>query len=401
MSFYSEKKYLCSVNILIMNYSKLLSVAAVIISLVSCNQAGQNESPEDLCLRLGFAWNLGNHFDSFGFATESTPDSAAYWDGSRPAEDLYKSLAANGVKTVRIPVTWGAWESEGPEYVIDPAFIALVRKNVEWAKDAGLNVILNLHHDEYWLDIYTATFDEAANAAIMHRIERTWAQVAEAFKNEGDYLLFETFNEIHAKTEGLEDWSGQWARSNERSLEIVNDWTELAVRTIRSTGGANARRWIAINGYCGNPGLAMDYLRIPEDRPNRLMLSVHTYSPVDFTLEDRRETWGVGDQKEADEQDIIRLFQQLGERYTSAGIPVYLGEFGCDAHSTAEGEACRLNYLTLVATEARKANIPVIIWDNGQPGAGAEHHAYFDHNDGSVVEGSETIIKTLAGIFSE
>lgn len=381
-----------------------LSIAIVLLAIVSCKggqEQKQNESPEELCLRLGFAWNLGNHFDSFGFAPDAAPQTASYWDGAQSSEKLYKSLAENGVKTVRIPVTWGAWESEAPDYTINPDFIAVVRQNIEWAKNNGLNVIINLHHDEYWLDIYKATFDQEVNDAIMRRIERTWTQVAEAFKDEGDYLLFETFNEIHAKTDNLEDWSGNWARENERALEIVNEWTELAVRAIRSTGSANADRWIALNGYCGNPGLAMDYLRIPEDKANRLMVSVHTYSPVDFTLEDKRETWGVGEQKEAEEQAVIGLFQQISEKYTSQGIPVYLGEFGCDAHSTPEGEACRLNYLSLVAKEARKANVSVIIWDNGQPGAGAEHHAYFDHNDGRIVEGSETIIKTLAGIFNE
>lgn len=381
-----------------------LSIATILLAIVSCKggqEQKQNESPEELCLRLGFAWNLGNHFDSFGFAPDATPQTASYWDGAQSSEKLYKSLAENGVKTVRIPVTWGAWESEAPDYTINPDFIAVVRQNIEWAKNNGLNVIINLHHDEYWLDIYKATFDQEVNDAIMRRIERTWTQVAEAFKDEGDYLLFETFNEIHAKTENLEDWSGNWARENERALEIVNEWTELAVRAIRSTGSANADRWIALNGYCGNPGLAMDYLRIPEDKANRLMVSVHTYSPVDFTLEDKRETWGVGEQKEAEEQAVIGLFQQISEKYTCQGIPVYLGEFGCDAHSTPEGEACRLNYLSLVAKEARKANVSVIIWDNGQPGAGAEHHAYFDHNDGRIVEGSETIIKTLAGIFNE
>jgi len=383
---------------------RLTSILAVLAAVVSCTAKTtetQASTPEEICRQIGFAWNLGNHFDSMGYAPDAAPATAGYWDGAVPTEALYKSLVANGVKTVRIPVTWGPWESEAPEYTINPDFIALVRQNVTWAKDCGLNVILNLHHDEYWLDIYNATSDEAVNATIMQRIERTWAQVAEAFKDEGDYLFLEAFNEIHAKAEGLaEDWSGAWARQNEKALEIVNQWNELAVRTIRATGSRNSDRWLVLNGYCGNPALTMDYLRMPEDAAGRLMVSVHTYWPVDFTLEDRRETWGVGEQKEEDEQAVIGLFRQLSEKYTNHGIPVYLGEFGCDAHSTAEGEACRLNYLSLIGQEARKAGIPVIIWDNGQPGAGPEHHAYFSHNDGQVVDGAAPIIKALADIFN-
>lgn len=387
-----------------MKTNKLLSIAVIIGTLASCSEKAvdkQAATPEEICQQMGFAWNLGNHFDSFGFAPDATPATAHYWDNATPAEDLYRSLAANGVKTVRIPVTWGPWESEAPEYTINPDFIALVKQNVLWAKENGLNVILNLHHDEYWLDIYSATFSDSVNTAIKQRIERTWKQVAEAFKEEGNYLFFETFNEVHAKAEGLEDWSGEWARNNVKSLDIMNEWIELAVNTIRSTGSINATRWIVINGYCGNPGLTTDFLKMPEDEAGRLMLSVHTYSPVDFTLEDRRETWGVGEQKEQDEQAVIWLFRQMDEKYTSQGIPVYLGEFGCDAHATAEGEACRLNYLSLIAQEARKANMPVVLWDNSYVGYGAEHHAYFDHNDGHVVPGSEQIIEALAAIYNK
>jgi len=384
--------------------TRLFPALLMLIAFTACKQAAveqdyQPVTPEEVCQHISFAWNLGNHFDSFGFPADANHDSVNYWDQSTSTEALYKNLAANGVKTVRIPVTWGAWEGEAPEYTINPDFMALVKQNVHWAKDNGLNVIINLHHDEYWLDIYNATLNDSINDAIMQRIERTWAQVAEAFKDEGNYLYFEAFNEIHAKTADLEDWSGEWARNNTKSLDIVNDWIDLAVRTIRATGSINATRWIVLNGYCGNPGLAMDFLRLPADEANRIMVSVHTYSPCDFTLEDKRETWGVGDQKAEDEQQIIDLFKSLNDRYTSQGIPVYLGEFGCDAHATAEGEACRLRYLSMIAQEARKANIPVILWDNSYVGHGPEHHAYFDHNDGHVVEGAAPIIEALVNAY--
>lgn len=389
-----------------MKQTTVFLLAALACCLMGCKKTQteclQAQTPAQVCEQIGFAWNLGNHFDSFRFQEGATPATAYYWDGATPTAELYKNLAANGVKAVRIPVTWGDWESEAPEYNIDPDFMVLVKQNVLWAKEAGLSVIINLHHDEYWLDIYNAAQNDSVNRAIMQRIERTWEQVAEAFKEEGHYLFMEAFNEVHAKTADMEDWSGAWCRQEgNKAPEIMNEWNELAVRTIRKTGSVNANRWIVLNGYCGNPGLTMDFLRMPEDEAGRLMISVHTYSPVDFTLEDKRETWGVGDEKEADEAAVIGLFAALKERYTDQGVPCYLGEFGCDAHATEEGEACRLHYLSLIAQEAKKANIPVILWDNANPGAGPEHHAYFDHNNGQVVAGAEPIIKALAAIFAD
>jgi len=384
---------------------KFLPVVIAICALASCDKQQvaadyQPATPSEVCNHIGFAWNLGNHFDSFGFAPDATPATAGYWDRATSTEALYKSLAENGVRTVRIPVTWGPWESEAPEYTISPDFMALIKQNVAWAKESGLNVILNLHHDEYWLDIYRASTNDSLNKVIEQRIERTWSQIAESFKEEGNYLYFETFNEIHAQAPDFQDWSGAWARTEDNpALEIVNQWTEIAVRAIRATGSVNATRWIVLNGYCGNPALTMEFLRMPEDAANRLMISVHTYWPCDFTLEDTRETWGVGEQKEEDEKAVIDLFQALNDKYTGQGVPVYLGEFGCDAHATEEGEACRLRYLTMIGEEAKKVNIPVILWDNSYVGYGAEHHAYFDHNDGHVVPGAEKIIESLVNIY--
>ena len=56
--------------------------------------------------KLGWGWNLGNHFD-----TSNT--DWGYWDGSTPQPALFQKLAAAGAKTVRIPVTWSIHMIDG------------------------------------------------------------------------------------------------------------------------------------------------------------------------------------------------------------------------------------------------------------------------------------------------
>ena len=100
-----------------------------------------------LAKKLGWGWNLGNHFD-----TSSGEDGKRdpYWDGATPTAGLYTKLKAAGASTVRIPVTWGNYQSTTDgQWTIDANFMAAVKQNVEWAEAAGLNVILNIHHDEY------------------------------------------------------------------------------------------------------------------------------------------------------------------------------------------------------------------------------------------------------------
>ena len=102
---------------------------------------------------LGWGWNLGNHFDTGansdanGNPIDFQKPKWGYWDGAKPTEQLYRNLAAMGVGSVRIPVTWGVYQKDDGEYTIDESYMAEVERNVLWALNAGLYVILNTHHD--------------------------------------------------------------------------------------------------------------------------------------------------------------------------------------------------------------------------------------------------------------
>ena len=112
----------------------------------------------DITKKLGWGWNLGNHFDT-STGQDNTPYQWGYWDNATTTAQLYTRLKSAGVSTVRIPVTWGNNQTPG-NWTIKSSYMAEVKKNVEWAEAAGLNVILNIHHDGYWLKIKEAANDE-------------------------------------------------------------------------------------------------------------------------------------------------------------------------------------------------------------------------------------------------
>ena len=39
--------------------------------------------------------------------------------------------------------------------------------------------------------------------------------------------------------------------------------------------------------------------------------------------------------------------------------------------------------------------MPVCIWDNNLVGGGNEHHGYFNHNNGTYLNGMETLVQTM------
>ena len=342
----------------------------------TAKKSGEQALPDNGAMaithKLGFGWNLGNHFDSYdgsnvaGNYRITWNKTAPWWDGVNPTEDLYKNLAKAGVKTVRIPVTWGCYEDMNDgNYTIDSDYMTLVKQNVLWAKAAGLNVILNTHHDEYWQDAFTASSNASVNEELKARILATWTQIAEAFKNEGEYLILETFNELN------HNWQGATAGE----INIMNEWNQFAVNAIRATGAQNATRWIAVPSYQSSPGLALrDDFKIPADAVKKLIVAVHCYDPYDFTLRDPlSKTWGT----EGDKLAITNLLNQLKAKFIDQNIPCYLGEYGCvyvdpttpkknveAADAYKKYNTFRKYYLEFFCKCANQAGIPMFYWDN-------------------------------------
>lgn len=357
---------------------------------------------------LGYGWNLGNHFDSFGangHPWEKVPDSwGRFWDTRTVTESLYKSLAAIGVKTVRMPVTWGIYQDTTTvDYTIDKAYMEEVAQNVTWAEKAGLNVVLNTHHDEYWLNIIGASTDSKINETIKTRITATWKQVAERFKDKGNFLIFETFNEI-------QDGGWGWGASRTdggKQYRILNEWNQLAVDVIRATGGNNERRWIGVPGYAANPGFTMPNLVVPNDPAKHIMVAVHCYDPFDFCTTRKYSEWGhTGSPSKkasgSDEDYIDNLFTQLKTKYIDKNIPCYLGEFGATTQPTSRGELFRAYYLEYFCRSACFHRLPVMLWDNNAQD-GNEPFYFIDHTDGTIQRRIllETMIKAATSDDAE
>jgi len=353
-----------------------------------------------LARRLGWGWNLGNHFD-----TSSDEDGVhprwGYWDNATPTQALYTNLRRAGASTVRIGVTWGNYQSASPSWIIEADYMAEVRQNVEWAEAAGLNVILNMHHDEYWLNIKDAAANNLVNDAIKERLAATWTQIAEAFRDKGEFLIFESFNEVQ---DGGWGW-GDNLRDGGRQYQTINEWNQVVVDAIRATGGGNATRWIGVPAYASSPAFAVeDSFVLPTDAAGRVMVSVHFYDPSNFTLTPEstsgKSEWGhtaAPDTYQAgsNEEHVVETFQKLQERFIAHGIPVYIGEYGCVMHTTERSNLFRNYYLEYVCRAAYTYNMPVVVWDNNVTGGGNEHHGYFNHNDGTYHPGMEPLVQTM------
>lgn len=160
---------------------------------------------------LGLGLNIGNQMD----ASDGTTAMEGYWtNGQKLTQAVFTGLKNKGFKSVRIPVTWIGHIGSAPDYKIDDR-LDRVAELVDWAEKAGHNTIINIHHDgaidytngsyiTHWLDIRGAVLSNAVNTQIKAEIKAVWTQIAERFKDKGDFLIFESFNEIQ---DGHWGWS--------------------------------------------------------------------------------------------------------------------------------------------------------------------------------------------------
>ena len=346
---------------------------------------------QDVFDAMAPGWNMGNHMDAIanGIASETV------WGNPKCTQATFDGIKAAGFKAVRICVTWQGHIGDAPAYRIEEKWMSRVEEIVGYAEKAGLRAIVNTHHDEsYWLDI------NKASEKTKDQIFCVWTQIAQRFKDKGEWLIFESFNEIQ---DGGWGWSDKFKANPKAQYDILNSWNQVFVDAVRATGGNNATRWLGIPGYAASPGFTMAGLVLPKDHTsaNRLMIAVHDYDPYNYTLADPLVSqWGHTAAKDKrcsdrDEENVIELFDQLKKAYLDFSLPVYLGEMGCSRHQD-EDFAFQKYYIEYFCKGAADRKLPMFLWDNGATGVGPEKHGYIDHGTGAFIDEKA---KTLIGLI--
>lgn len=375
---------------------------------IKITQAGAEQAAENggeiveaeaspIIKKLGLGWNLGNQLDahSNGISNETI------WGNDKTTQEAFHKIAEAGIHSVRIPVTWLGHIGEAPNYTIEENWLNRVAEVVGYAENAGLNAIVNIHHDgadsHYWLDIKGASTDETINTQVKNQLSAIWTQIAEKFKNKGDFLIFESMNEIH---------DGEWGWGDNRTdggaqYATLNEWNQVFVDAVRATGGNNINRYLGVPGYCTNPGLTIEHFVLPDDVvEDKLLVAVHYYDPYEYTLNDKYSEWGhTADPSKkdsyGDEADLREVFNSLKTKFTDNGIPVYLGEVGNVHRSTERAEAFRKYYLEYMCKAAKTYGMAPFFWDNGATCSGKECSGIINHSTGEYINNGKEIVDVM------
>ncbi|MBQ8730033.1 MAG: glycoside hydrolase family 5 protein [Lachnospiraceae bacterium] len=297
--------------------------------------------------KLNAGINIGNALDAYGSGTfDDMTDYELSWHNPRIIPELFVYIKELGFDTVRIPVTW--FEHIDANGKIDSAWMKRVCEVVDFALDADLYVIINAHHDKWYMPF---SYNKENSLA---QIENVWGQIAMAFRDYEKELIFEGFNEPR-----LVGTSGERGFGDASSYEIINANNAKFVEVVRKTGGNNVDRYLMLTSYmAANNKVALNEMIIPED--DRLLWSCHAYTPIQFTHKDgNTNNWDEDDYDSV--SGIKTAIRHLKAFIEDNNIPVVVTEFGAVYKGN---EADREAWCRYIVDAFSDASIPYIWWDN-------------------------------------
>ena len=171
---------------------------------------------EDASNAMKIGLNLYNTMEAYGDWFDWTDDPIetfqTCWGNPLVTADWFNAVKANGFNAVRIPVTWFPHTDEN--FQVTEKWMNRVEEVVKYGLDAGLYVILNVHHDTNggWLDADLSNINE-----ISEKYVKLWKQIATRFEKYDDHLMFEAYNEILDKNK-------DWVNAEGDAFIAVNHW---------------------------------------------------------------------------------------------------------------------------------------------------------------------------------
>lgn len=355
------------------SFTAPFSVQAAKKDITSFEDLNQSQIVE----AMGPGWNLGNQLES---VTDNVPEETN-WGNPVITEKLIQSVKAAGFKSIRIPVSYFAKIDDDKDYTIDSKWLDRVQEVVDYCIKNDLYAVINIHGDGYnTIDGSWLLCNGKDQTEIKKKYKKVWKQIAERFKNYDEHLLFESMNE---------EFDGSYSEPNKEYYQNINDYNQIFVDTVRKTGDNNTKRWLIIPGWNTNIDYtAGDYgFKLPTDQyrdksidkeEQRIMISVHYYSPWDFCGGENCviTQWGneANDPSKTsttcDETYMKNQLNLMKTTFADKGYPVFIGEYGSIDKTSydSENEYYRAYFARKLCQLSRKNGCIPMYWDNGYNG---------------------------------
>lgn len=347
--------------IIVMAFAMLIPIIAFADDEISAF-----ESASDAVKHMKVGWNLGNTLDAHNGQRVTDPKvSEIMWGQPVTTPELMQMMKEVGFGAIRVPVTW--YPHMDGNNKVDAAWMKRVHEIVDYVISTGMYCILNVHHDtgadsdntKSWLKADQTVYNQQKA-----RYEYLWQQIAEEFKDYGERLLFESYNEM---LDTYDSWCfasfaapGQYNASVATSAyNAINSYAQSFVNTVRATGGNNAKRNLIVNTYgaCNGAGTWNSHLqdplkqmKLPTDiTEGHIIFQVHAYPNVVDLSSAMKE--------------VDQIFRDLNTYLVQKGAPVVIGEWGTSSgNDYIERRSNVLSFAKYFVEQAKAYNYAPFFW---------------------------------------
>lgn len=326
----------------------LLAVLVLITAEPAVAETGKGyNNMQAYATALHPGWNLGNSLDATGSETS--------WGNPLTTKEHIEEIAKAGFKSIRVPVTWGHRMGLGPDYPISENFFNRVQEIVDWSLEAGLHVMVNMHHETSWIMNMPHDYQNVYN-----RYNLAWTQISDFFKDYPHTLMFEGLNEPR--------FSHDWNEDTPEYFTLLHDLNTSFHQIVRSSGGNNGTRPLVLSTLTSSSTTArLNQLAKTIEQLNDpyLIATIHYYGYWPFSV----NIGGATTFDNRAKQDIVDSLNRAYNTFVAKDIPVIIGEYGLlgfdKSYNTIQrGEI--LKYFEYINYYAQEKGMPLMLWDNGQ-----------------------------------
>ncbi len=311
---------------------------------------------------MGIGWNLGNTLEACGdwINGSTVKDYETAWGNPVTTKEMIDGIRAAGFKTVRIPVAWS--NLMAADYTINIELLKRVKEVVDYCSANDLYAIVNIHWDGGWFEKFATDYDEC-----MKKYTSVWTQISNYFKDYPKNLIFESLNEEGCWNSIWNRYGGSSGEDKTRAYSILNNINQKFVDIVRASGWNNASRCLLIAGYATDIDLTCDdCFKMPTDTiSNKLIISVHYYTPSTFTILEQDADWGKCATTWGTDAEINQVktdFTKMKNKFSNNGVPVIVGEYGTTTVNK-DPASVRL-YITTVCKTAYDMGLCPLLWDS-------------------------------------
>lgn len=311
------------------------------------DKTGMESDAKTLMKKMTLGINLGNTLEATGGETS--------WGAPRTTETIIKYFKELGFNAVRVPCSWDQYLEPGEDYIVKDSWMNRVKEVVDYIVNNDMYAILNIHWDGGWLE---NDIPNGYDAAVDAQQRAIWTQIATAFRDYDEHLVFAGTNEPNVE--------------DAKQMETLLKYEQTFIDAVRATGGRNAWRVLVFQGPSTDVDKTVEVMNtLPTDSvEGRLAAEVHYYTPWTFCGLNEDASWGKmmffwGQEQESyatgaykgrwdkncNEDYVAKQMAKMKKKFWDKGIPVIIGEYSvcttknCNLGTDAENEMAYEGYM--------------------------------------------------------